>query len=585
MAIILPLCLIMLFACSVDPNVKANELYIEASIQIESAIGDTNSYSSAYKSIDNAHQYIELISSQYAQSNVGMNLISGSLDVSGFTIEHLQKLHDSLEQLALAEQEILLCALLFARSIKDTGERIKSIAKIAKIYAEAGQDSIAFQVLDNIEVEYFKATVIASIASTYADSGRFSDALGLANAIPDPENRAEIFYEIAIRYAEAKKFNEALSTIELIEDNTWKVLALTETSDAYSKNSQDDIATQLLIQSLQIAYTIEDGVYKSLAISEIADKYLKKGNFREAVEIAKAMEVLDARESTLAKIVHKYIEEGQIAVAILLSKEIFGDSKGSIVPAIARKYAQDDQLIEAKKTISSLDFIAQSLVLGSIAEGYVEAGKNKEALNLLPECLRLAEAGDDSLLKLMAITTIAEIYAKAGEFEESINIAENIAAKEYKVIAITLIADEYLKTGQTENANKLNIQSLEVAGQIEDLHDKLWIYGFITDDYIKTGDKTEATKILFKSLATMYSREYLSDRDSTSASISYKFAEIGEVKQALKLVSGINSHEKKAELLIEISQLHAIVGKQLGDNEGIELIKLVQSAKPIGQFW
>ncbi len=591
MAIILPLCLIMLFACSVDPNVKANELYVEASIQIESAIADTNSYSNAYKSIDNAYQSIELISSQYAQSNVGMNLISGSLDVSGFTLEHLQKLHGSLKQLALAEQEVLPCALLVARSLNDVTERITSITTIGKIYADSGQDSIALRTIDFVEREYFKATIIARVAVAYADSGRFADAIALAGSIPDPVNRAELFYEISLRYAKSRLFDEALSMTEMITDGAYRALALTEIADEFSKNSQEDMAMQLLIQSRQVADTIEEEKYKAIAISQIAVKYMDRSKYIEAFEVAEELKVAEDRESTFSKIAHKYIEVGQIPEALKIADKIKGDSKNYILREVARKYAEVGQVKESTEIISPMDTISQALVYSSIADDFIKADQNEEAAGVLNKSLLLAESvdeaasADDSFLKLITLAELARQFAEIDKFQEALDISDKLENNWAKAYTLVLIADEYFKTDQKYMADQLLLQSIEIAYTIDDLAYKLWTIGNIADSYAKADFHDKAIELMVQSQDIVDSDEYVDERDSMLRVISSKLVELGDLANALQIVNEIDDLHRKTELLIEMSSISGVTLMQSDDDVRSQLQKIVQTLHPIGKFW
>ncbi len=139
-AIILPICFILLFGCSTDPNEKANELFVKASSFMKSAKAQTESYSKALELYKSAQKEIDLILSKYSSSNVAVNLMSEQTKISGFTLSRFQKLESSLRSLAEAEQRPFSCALLLAVNIiKDEYYKVRALATIAEKYAEAGQ--------------------------------------------------------------------------------------------------------------------------------------------------------------------------------------------------------------------------------------------------------------------------------------------------------------------------------------------------------------------------------------------------------------------------------------------------------------
>ena len=574
-----------LSTCNQDPNVTANKLYVEASILIASAISDTISYSSAYQSYTSALQNIEMITNEYTQSKVNVNLSNGNLDVAGFTFEQIQELDYSLQLLALAEQDVLQCALLVARSIKDEGDRIMAITSIANMFAESGQDSEALKIADTIERDYFKATVIAEIAATYADSGRFAAALSLADSIPRSENRAQIFYEIAVRYAKSKLFDEALSTTEMIEDKTYRVLAFTEIADEMSEDNHDARATPLLFKSLQIALTITDREYKDIALSAIADKFINRGRYIEAVDIAQKMDNIKDTESKLLAIAHKYIEAGNIPEAFKIAHRIKGESNGSILSEIARKYAELGQVNESIKIISSMDTLSQALVYSSIVDIFISTEQRAEAISMLNLSLHLAESVDDSILKLMTLVEIARQFAETGNFQEALDIADRMESNGSKAVTLTLIAGEYFKSNQNYQADQIMLQALETTKMVEELDDKTGLLCFIADSYTEADQKDKVIELMRQSLALSYSFESTADKDSTLAIIAQKFAEATSFTDAIRIVRVIEDVTTKIDVLLSMASIYSEVGQHPGEEEKLELIKIVQLVNPIGNYW
>ena len=208
--IIWPIWFILLSGCSTDPNEKANELYVKASMLMQSVRTEAESYSRVLESYKSAQKTIERILSNYASSNVAVRLLSGEARISGFALNEFQKLGSFLKPLAEAEQKPLSCALLVAKTIKRESFKASALAKIAGKYAEAGQKEKAAQILSQalktaktIEYELSKALALADIVGNYAEAGQFTQALKTAKTIEDESSKASALADIAGKYAEA----------------------------------------------------------------------------------------------------------------------------------------------------------------------------------------------------------------------------------------------------------------------------------------------------------------------------------------------------------------------------------------------
>src|SRR5690606_38411584 len=170
--VIVSIWFILLSGCTNDPNEKANELFVTASGYAQNMRSETESYSNALESYNNAQEHIERILSKYSASNLAVRLLSEEIQVSGFTLTEFRKLGNFLQLLAEAEQEPLSCALLVAKAIEDESSKALALVEIVSKYAEVGQFSQAHETAKTIEDESSKARALAEIASKYAEAGQ-----------------------------------------------------------------------------------------------------------------------------------------------------------------------------------------------------------------------------------------------------------------------------------------------------------------------------------------------------------------------------------------------------------------------------
>ena len=136
-----------LLSCSMDPNKRANELYVEASQIIQSLNTSEDGYLKTYESYKKAKQKIELIISKYASSNIAVSLMSNQAKISGLTLKEFRKTETSLSSLAETEQSPLACAVIIASTIENADGKARALANIAAKYAEAGQKEQSAQIL------------------------------------------------------------------------------------------------------------------------------------------------------------------------------------------------------------------------------------------------------------------------------------------------------------------------------------------------------------------------------------------------------------------------------------------------------
>ena len=204
--------LLFLSGCSGDPNEEANKLYTEASQFMQSSKTEDGSYSVVFDLYERAKNRIDRILSRYPSSNIAVELLSGNIKISGFTLSQFQELEGSLKLLVEAEQFPLSCAILVTKTIENASFKVWALAEIAGKYTEAGQNEQAAQLLsqalqsaETIEIAPFKAWALADIAGKYAEAGQFSQALQTAKTIEDAYVKAGVLVEIAVKYAEAEE--------------------------------------------------------------------------------------------------------------------------------------------------------------------------------------------------------------------------------------------------------------------------------------------------------------------------------------------------------------------------------------------
>jgi tetratricopeptide (TPR) repeat protein len=98
--------------------------------------------------------------------------------------------------------------------------------------------------------------VLSEIARHYAKAGKPEQALQTAQAIEalsvEDYNTDWILGQLAHKYAKAGQFDQALQVTQTIEGKSIKVKALTAIAAQYAASSQEEKASEILNQALQI---------------------------------------------------------------------------------------------------------------------------------------------------------------------------------------------------------------------------------------------------------------------------------------------------------------------------------------------
>jgi tetratricopeptide (TPR) repeat protein len=191
-------------------------------------------------------------------------------------------------------------ALQVVQTISDANQKADALYGIARHYAEAGQLEQALRVAQAIDNNAdLKASALLQLADRYAEAGKLDRAIEVAQttdndarskALPYHEslvitqkpdnltgssgrsknikplsvegiqyNANWIFPQIAREYAKAGQFDKALQVAQTIEDKGNKVKALTAIAGQYMARSQEEKASEILDQALQIVQARQPG--------------------------------------------------------------------------------------------------------------------------------------------------------------------------------------------------------------------------------------------------------------------------------------------------------------------------------------
>jgi len=554
-------CLIGFFTipgCSIDPNEKANQLYVEASQLMQGINTEAESYATVFESYKNAKKKLQLLVSQYASSNVAVGLTSEKMKISGLTFSEFKLLEHHLEVLENAEKSPLLTALIVVDEIKAPLSKSMVLTIAARKYVEIGQWKKGGKLLGD-------ALIIALASKKSLDRSRVlakvTSALAsiLSQGVKYGKSKESIAYMLS----------ENLKVIEFIKPED-KPSVLAYHAIAYDKLGLKDKADELFSKALEIAKTIHSPLFKSIYWPIIVGKYAREGDPIKALEAAKTVNDPSDKSDMLNIIAARYNKLGQNDKVIqLLSKalevtETVNDprEKADMLNVIASSYAKSGQEDKAIQILSKSLDVAKSIntlsqkafLFRTIGSKYSELGQKVKAIQLLSEALEMAEDVKKSSYKSSVLADIASGYAKLGQknkadelFSKAFEIAERINNPRDKSTALTNLAKKHAGIGEKNKAFQLLVKSLEADKFVEN-NLKPYMLSIIGNQYVNLGQKDHAVQLFSK---------------------------------ALEVVKTVSEPYYKSKALINIATMHPKQDRKLEDKTMTILHDILHEVKPI----
>jgi len=428
--IVISLAMVAIVGCS-SPDEKANSLFIEAFRLVEEAQeAEKISYIDASRLYEKALKKTEIITTKYPSSTLAVQIVLGKVTLAGYTLSELKEILTQVRMKAKAEGDLRMCAMLVASTITPSlrfFSKDAALADIAISYAEAGDFSMALDVVKTISDASDKFRVLADVARKYAEAGHFDQALEVARAIKDPYYRSQALTYIAGKYEEAEikaetssTLSQSIEAIKTIKDPHRRVSALTEIALTYAKSGMGRKASEILSQALKVAETeMEDDWFlhsKSFALSDIATNYAEIGQYYRALEIARTIKHPWYKSAALANIAVKCVQAGMSTQASEILSQAF----------------------EIAKTTREPDALA------NVAVKYAEIGMSEKASAILSEAIDLAK----NIRSSYELADIAKKYAEAGQFDQALELTRGVEDAYYKSQALVYIASKYEEHGK-----------------------------------------------------------------------------------------------------------------------------------------
>jgi tetratricopeptide (TPR) repeat protein len=346
-------------------------------------------------------------------------------------------------------------AIAIARRFDDARYRTMTLIGIAEHLSQAGQKEQVPQVLER---------ALESVSAM--DEAQSSENASMK--VNHTLRIAKQFAQVGQDRRAIELLDQTLPKIRTVADKPFpseKTSQLVETAIQYAALEQKNKAIETLAEVRTAAQAMDEARSKSDALAKVANAYAEIGNFEQAEQIARLIEDVYLRESAFGKIAIAYAKAGYADKAVKLAKSI-GNPNGTLI-GIARHYLAKEQYDQA------LQFVQKWNVKGLMSElalAYLKAGQPDQALQLvqkgniegfMPEiALGYVKAGQPDQARQIVesipsspdtkqqmewmLPAIAGGLAEQGQFDQALQVARAITDKSYKAEALTAIAEQYV---------------------------------------------------------------------------------------------------------------------------------------------
>lgn len=298
---------------------------------------------------------------------------------------------------SLARGEEFDLALKLSDRLSNPSLKTETLFYIARYLGEAKQFDRALEITQNIDVSGLQEIAIREIAINLAENGDSDRALNLIQPFSD---RDETLKNIATILAEQEQFDRALEITEEIQTTEIKIVTLGMISLQLQQKKQQETASKIREQTLQLWDNLNDSSRKDSLLSLIVLPFLEIEAYDIALEMLQRSPNLEDKSNTLRDVTYALAEAGKIAESLefiaLIGNEI---EKIGVLIFLAIQLDRQDRKPEAIESLTHAIKITErleekeqkALLLSSIATQLAELGRSQQATEITDRVLDLLQ--------------------------------------------------------------------------------------------------------------------------------------------------------------------------------------------------
>ncbi len=484
-----------------------------------------------------------------------------------------------------------------------------ALRAIAQAFVYAGDWRQLFKVLERVQDDDYKVSLLRAIAESYASLGDREEASALlAEAVGltrDGYSKAPALRAIADSYAKLGDKEKAPALLAAavetagLMDDYYKVDELRLLAESYAQLGDKEKARALLVEAVKTTRLIAGVELKAHILQKITKSFASVGGttidsmlLTEAVKTVVPISDDFSQTSALSAIVElgeTTKNQALLAEAVKIAGLISRDSpRVYMLGEIAVCYANlgDEEkaralLAEAVKSVGRIsEDSSNTSALSTIAQSHAKLGETLKDTSLLAEAIKIAELISDRSSKAFVLRAIAESYAKLGEtlkdtplLTEGVKTARLINVDPSRASALGAIAESYARLGETLQDTLLLAEAVKTAELINADPSKAFALRVIAESYAKLGDKEKATALLAEAVKTARVISIGIDRRPFALrAIAESYAKLGETMKdsallayAVKIAGLISDDSNKVAALSAIAASYAKLAESSND--------------------
>jgi CHAT domain-containing protein/Tfp pilus assembly protein PilF len=375
-----------------------------------------------------------------------------------------------------------------------------------------------------------------------------------------------------------KTFEKAVTIWQVLKEDYWQSLTLSEIGIAYSKSGNEEKALEYLRQSLLLIKTIE---YKNLAariLNNIGLVYSDLG------EKQKALEYFSKTLPLFKNIGDKSGEASTLNNIGIIYSDLGEKQKASVY---------FNQTLSLLKEVDNTSGIATTL--NNMGLVYSDLGEKQKALDYFNQTLLLLNKVGDKSGEASTLNNMGSVYSDLGEkqkalefFEKTLSLFKEVGDKKGEALVLRNIGSVYSDLGEKQKALEYFSKILPLFKNIGDKSGEASTLNNIGSVYSDLGEKQKALEYFSKILPLFKNIGDKSGEASTLNNIGIIYSDLGEKQKALEyfnqvlnLSRSIENIEEEATSLNNIGKIYTELGEGRKSleylNQALYLYILVES--------
>jgi tetratricopeptide (TPR) repeat protein len=357
-------------------------------------------------------------------------------------------------------------------ALKRVSSELKAIGKFEEALSVILE---SFECALAIEEPFLKCSALIKVSSEFFELGKLEEAIrateeavSSVKQIFNDELKNEALKMITIEIIKQGKLEQAIEFEKLISIGSAKSSVIKNILEVNSLQGNLKDVTSVLRNSLEKFRGPIDDDKKNRLLVLISSELAKKGRIEESLNIARCMNDIHYKKTSLQKICIELFNSGNLDRARVVTQET----------------------LECARSITN--FGLKSVALFDISCELEKRENADWAATVMQEALECVQNINDDVVKSLALRDISVELSKNGKFEEAHNCTKEINIDFYRALALIEIATVLTNHKKFFDADSLLLEGIECTHKVSIESDKSFIIKEIARLLVINGRLSEA---------------------------------------------------------------------------------------------